>query len=59
MDREERIQQIINGDINDNEFLRSALKIVREEEDDLIRGITRCFLQEKSLLIINRLLNDW
>lgn len=57
MDREETIQHITNSDITNDDFVRWALTIAREEEDDLVRGIARCFLQDKSLQIIDRLLN--
>ena len=58
MDREDRIQAILNGDITDDSFLRSTLATSLEEEDDLVRGMARCFLQEKSLTIIGRLLKQ-
>lgn len=58
MDRETKIQNIVNGDINNNDFLKETLFIAYNEQDDLLRGIARCFLQDKSLSILNRLLNN-
>lgn len=58
MDRETKIQHIVNGDINNNDFLKEVLFIAFNEQDDLLRGIARCFLQDKSLGILSRLLKD-
>ena len=54
--REEKIAEINNGDITNDDFLRKVLGIATTEEDDLLRGIARCWLQEKSIKIMTRLL---
>lgn len=54
--QEERIQELVNGDLRDNEFISELLNVSKNEPDDLIRGIALCHLKEKSPAIIQRLL---
>jgi len=57
MDREEQIQEIINDDINNDEFIRKVCHIAATTEDDLLRGIARAWLQENSIKMMTRLLD--
>lgn len=54
--QEERIQELVDGDLTNNSFIAELLDVSRNEPDDLIRGIALCHLKEKSPAIIQRLL---
>jgi len=54
--QEKRIQEIVNGDLNNNHFVSDLLNLMANEPDDLIRGIAVCHLKEQSPKIIQRLL---
>lgn len=54
--REKRIQELLEGDLTDNNFIAELMHVSFNEPDDLIRGIALCHLKEKSPKIIQRLL---
>lgn len=59
--REKRIQELLEGDLTNNDYIAELIHVSYNEPDDLIRGIAMCHLKEKSPKIIQRLLLelDW
>jgi len=57
IEREDRIQELVGGDVTDNIFVTRLIDTARNENDDHIRVMARCILQEKSFAIITRLLD--
>jgi len=53
---EERLEEIVNGDITNDAFVAGILATASNEENDLIRAYARSFIRENSFKIISRLL---
>ena len=58
MDKEQILQEMLNGDFNDDKFVAQLMYTARNEPDDLIRSYAYSLFKEKSFKIVDRLLKQ-